>query len=150
MTPEKLSRLRSVVTESTRVQRGGADPIPYIDTGNSLADACGRQNHTIFARRGCGKTLLLHTSQKKLESGYKAIYLNCEDFKRHSYPNVLIEILDKLFDRLGTIPGLIAVNDWRARILIRGIKRNLKQFRVKSDKEDAEVRESRTNEDKNG
>ena len=25
------------------------------------------------------------------------MYLNCEDFKRHSFPNVLIEILNALF-----------------------------------------------------
>ena len=30
----------------------------------------------------------------------RAVYLNCEDFKKHSFPNVLIEILDALFARL--------------------------------------------------
>jgi len=28
------------------------------------------------------------------------VYLNCEDFKTHSFPNVLIEILDAETDRI--------------------------------------------------
>ena len=30
----------------------------------------------------------------------QSVYLNCEDFKHHSFPNVLIEILDALFHEL--------------------------------------------------
>jgi predicted AAA+ superfamily ATPase len=56
-----------------------------------LSDVCARQNHVIFARRGCGKTLLLHYSERLLGKGFHSVYLNCEDFKRHSFPNVLIE-----------------------------------------------------------
>jgi predicted AAA+ superfamily ATPase len=95
-----LRKLRMVITENLRVQRGGAEPVPYIDAGNVLGDVTARQNHAIFGRRGCGKTLLLQHSSAKLPEGTKAIYLNCEDFKRHSFPNVLIEILDALFGEL--------------------------------------------------
>ncbi len=35
-----------------------------------------------------------------LDKSVKTIYLNCEDFKRHSFPNVLVEILDALFFEL--------------------------------------------------
>ncbi|HDL84941.1 MAG TPA: hypothetical protein ENH11_01190 [Candidatus Acetothermia bacterium] len=60
----------------------------------------------MFARRGCGKTLLLHHSAKNLPSDIQTVYLNCEDFKHHSFPNVLIEILDALFAELeGNLPG---------------------------------------------
>lgn len=93
---KKLAQLRAVITENLRVQRDGK-PIEYIDSGNAVVDACSRQNHVVFARRGCGKTLLLHSSTKNYQKGIRAVYLNCEDFKRHSFPNVLIEILNALF-----------------------------------------------------
>jgi hypothetical protein len=62
-----LSRLRTIIQESLRVQRGSAERVAYIDTGNVLSHVCARQNHVIFALRGCGKTLLLHYSAKKQE-----------------------------------------------------------------------------------
>lgn len=92
----KLNDLRLKINESLRVQRD-TNSIDYINVGNALNDAVARQNHAIFARRGCGKTLLLHESTKRLGPEYATIYLNCEDFKRHSFPNVLIEILKSIF-----------------------------------------------------
>jgi len=92
----KLEDLRLKITESLRVQRD-TTAIEYINVNNALNDARSKQNHAIFARRGCGKTLLLHKSTTTLPSNMAAVYLNCEDFKRHSFPNVLIEILKSLF-----------------------------------------------------
>ena len=89
MKAEKLELLREVISENLRVQRDNA-PINYISVGTALQDAKAKQNHAIFARRGCGKTLLLHHSARTLKPELKSIYLNCEDFKRHSFPNVLI------------------------------------------------------------
>lgn len=97
--PKKLARLRTVITENLRVQRDG-ETIDYINIGHALQDVGAKQNHTIFARRGCGKTLLLHHSARTISKNIKAVYLNCEDFKRHSFPNVLIEILSALFGEL--------------------------------------------------
>jgi predicted AAA+ superfamily ATPase len=99
ITSANLADLRRVITENLRVQRDG-ERIDYINVGTALEDACARQNHAIFARRGCGKTLLLHHSSRVLKPHLKSIYLNCEDFKRHSFPNVLIEILSALFREL--------------------------------------------------
>lgn len=82
---QELLRLRKLITENLRIQRGsgeGETP-PYIDVSNVLADICARQNHTVFARRGCGKTLLLHHSSQQLDPSIRSVYLNCEDFKRH-------------------------------------------------------------------
>jgi hypothetical protein len=95
----KMARLRQLITEGLRVQLDG-ETISYINVGHALEDAGARQNHTIFARRGCGKTLLLHHSSKNLRGDIRAIYLNCEDFKQHTFPNVLIEILSALFSEL--------------------------------------------------
>jgi energy-coupling factor transporter ATP-binding protein EcfA2 len=104
--PEALKKLRLVINENLRVQRGGAEIVPYIDVSNALSDIAARQNHAVFGRRGCGKTLLLHYSAGLLPPDIRPVYLNCEDFKKHSFPNVLIEILDALFAELqGRLTG---------------------------------------------
>lgn len=139
---DKLTKLRQVINENLRVQRGGADPVPYIDVANVLSDALARQNHAIFGRRGCGKTLLLHYSAAALPSDIKPIYLNCEDFKKHSFPNVLIEILDALFGELEKhLTGWFGRKK-KSRALISAIRAELATLRTKEDQQSREVRES--------
>ena len=128
-----------MITENLRVQTGG-DPISYINVGTALQDACAKQNHAIFARRGCGKTLLLHHSARELRPGLKAIYLNCEDFKRHSFPNVLIKILASLFRKLDQ-----NLSEWfgkkkRSKEIIKAILAKLANLQRAADIHDEEVR----------
>lgn len=138
---EQLSALRRVVTENLRVQQAGADPIPYIDVASAVSDVSARQNHAVFARRGCGKTLLLHHSARNLPTGVKQIYLNCEDFKHHSFPNVLIEILDALFGELETnLRGWFGRKN-RSRNLIREIRSKLSDLRMEEDETTTNVTE---------
>lgn len=144
---QQLTALRRVINENLRVQMSGADPVPYIDVSTALSDICARQNHAVFARRGCGKTLLLHHSARKLASDVQAVYLNCEDFKHHSFPNVLIEILDALFAEItGTLSGIFI---WRSkkrrsRKLISKIRSDLMKLRQQEDELKTEVVESHT------
>lgn len=146
MDEHALRKLRRVINENLRVQRGGADPVPYIDVSNVLSDVAARQNHAIFGRRGCGKTLLLYHSAGQLPSEVRSIYLNCEDFKKHSFPNVLIEILDALFGELETqLTGWFGKRK-RSRELIATIRRDLGRLRLKADKQDTEVREAEATE----
>jgi Cdc6-like AAA superfamily ATPase len=142
---QELRRLREVITENLRVQRDG-QPIEYIDSGNAIVDACTQQNHVIFSRRGCGKTLLLHDSARNLRSGAKAVYLNCEDFKRHSFPNVLIEILSALFREIdGNISGWFGKSR-RAKNIIGDILRKLEVTQKLSDTLDEEIRKKTSSE----
>lgn len=141
-TSQQLKKLRLVINENLRVQKGGADPVPYIDVGSVLSDVKARQNHAVFARRGCGKTLLLHHSAKDLESSIKCVYLNCEDFKHHSFPNVLIEILDALFGELeGHLTGWFDKKK-KSRALISAIRRELSELRNRADSEAQKIRET--------
>jgi len=115
--------------------------VPYIDVSNALSDVASRQNHAIFGRRGCGKTLLLHYSGQRLASGVRPVYLNCEDFKKHSFPNVLIEILDALFGELQTrLTGWFGRKK-RSRELVTAIRKELRELRERADAQDAEIRE---------
>jgi Cdc6-like AAA superfamily ATPase len=140
--PEQIQQLRRVINENLRVQRGGADPIPYIDVTNAVGDVSSRQNHAVFGRRGCGKTLLLHHSSRNLPSEIKGVYLNCEDFKKHSYPNVLIEILDALFAELESHLAGWFGRRRRSRDLIQKIRSDLTTLRDKADEQDREIREA--------
>jgi hypothetical protein len=146
MKEQALSALRAIIQESLRVQRGGAHEVAYIDAGTTLADVMTRQNHVVFARRGCGKTLLLHHSATKLSEGTKAIYLNCEDFKKHSFPNVLIEILDAVFGELERhLTGWFGRKK-RSRQLIQGIRRKLEELKHADDTAERSVREKNSSE----
>lgn len=98
----QLEALQLVITEGLRVQRNGQNVAKYIDTGGELVSARAKQNHVIFGRRGCGKSLLLQTTENALPADSGVIYLNCEDFKHHSFPNVLIEILEAIFGDIKT------------------------------------------------
>jgi Cdc6-like AAA superfamily ATPase len=144
MAQNNLKKLRSVINESLRVQRGGADPIPYIDISNVLTDAVARQNHAVFGRRGCGKTLLLRHSADMLPTEVRSVYLNCEDFKKHSFPNVLIEILDALFAELEK-----QLRGWfgkkrRSREVIVEIRKELQGLREKADRRETQIQEAET------
>ncbi len=135
-----LLQLRNAITENLRVQRGGSKALAYIDVSNVLADISAKQNHTVFARRGCGKTLLLHHSSRNLPSTTRAVYLNCEDFKRHSFPNVLVEILDALFKELeGHLTGWFGKKR-RSRELISSIRADLAALREDVDRREESVR----------
>ncbi len=150
MDPEKLKKLRLVINENLRVQRGGADPVPYIDVTNVLSDVAARQNHAVFGRRGCGKTLLLHDSAKRLPKEIRTVYLNCEDFKKHSFPNVLIEILDALFSELEKQLAGWFGRKRRSREVITQIRKDLQALRARADKQETDIREAESAERKNG
>lgn len=137
----KLLELRRIITENLRIQRGGGKSVPYIDTSGVMVDVCAKQNHTIFARRGCGKTLLLEQSAKHLGSNTKSVYLNCEDFKRHSFPNVLIEILDALFRELEKQKTGWFGRKKRSKQLIQEIRNDLANLKVESDVGEESIRE---------
>lgn len=137
---QKLGELRRKIQESLRIQKDSAEAVPYIDASSAISDASARQNHAIFARRGCGKTLLLHYSGRSLEESVRAVYLNCEDFKHHSFPNVLIEILRSLFQELEKhLTGWFGRKK-KSKDLIKKIILELETLRVAEDSLEESIR----------
>jgi hypothetical protein len=147
---EKLKALRTVINESLRVQLGGASNIEYVDPGSFLIDIQSRQNHVVFARRGCGKTLLLHQSAKALDSNYRAVYINCEDYKHHSFPNVLIEILDALFAEMERHLSKWFGRGKETRRLIEQIRTELSKVKKQADATEHQIKETNTKTAKTG
>jgi hypothetical protein len=143
----KIQGLRTIVQEGIRIQRGGAEPVNYIDAANAVHDIVARQNHVVFGRRGCGKTLLLHEAKKRVGDQIRIVYINCEDYKQHSFPNVLIEILDRLFGELqDNLPEWFGKKR-RLRELIIGIRQELSQLQEQADNVNLKVKESASQED---
>ena len=139
----KLEKLREVISENLRVQRD-SDPVDYISVGTALQDAKAKQNHAIFARRGCGKTLLLHHSSRHLRPELKSIYLNCEDFKRHSFPNVLVEILSSIFRELDkNISGWFGKKR-KLKIILKDILGKLDTLHVEADLRDEDIKSKKS------
>lgn len=137
-TAPNLTKLRTLINENLRTQLGSKD-VTYISTGHTLSDAAARQSHCIFARRGCGKTLLLHHSRRTLSADTKAIYVNCEDFKHHSFPNVLIEIIDNVFKELEK-----NLNSWfgrkaQLRKIITELRQDLNSLKSEPDESDVDI-----------
>ena len=136
---KKLASLRKLITEGLRVQLDN-EAITYINVGHAMEDVSARQNHVVFARRGCGKTLLLHHSAKELPEEVKAIYLNCEDFKQHTFPNVLIEILSTLFVEIDShLQGWFG-RKARTKEIVKGIRARLASMHRSPDSQEEDIR----------
>ena len=85
--------------------------------------------------------LLLHSSTQRFSTNVRSIYLNCEDFKRHSFPNVLIEILSALFREIDrNILGWFGKGK-KAKAIVNKILKKLSIFQRASDVVDEEVHE---------
>lgn len=78
----------------------------------------------------------------KLPKEIRPVYLNCEDFKKHSFPNVLIEILDALFAELeARLTGWFGRKK-RSRELLPQIRQELNALRAKADEQETQIREA--------
>ena len=142
----KLSKLRNIINENLRTQLKNND-VEYVSSGHTLDDVIAKQSHCIFARRGCGKTLLLHHSRRRLPHDVKAIYINCEDFKHHSFPNVLIEILDAIFRELEKNLGGWFGKSKKLKAILSELRESLVALRSAPDERDVDIRESVSVED---
>jgi Cdc6-like AAA superfamily ATPase len=136
-----VKNLRRLIQENIRIQRGTDAAIEYIDVTNALDDAITKQNHVIFGRRGCGKSLLLHNAQAQLKDDARVIYINCEDYKQHSFPNVLIAILDALFQEMERHLSGWFGKKRRLKEIIKQIRHELAQLEERPSVENRSVKQ---------
>jgi hypothetical protein len=92
---KKIQVLARIVEESTRSTREGVkyfiEPAP-----GTLQRAKNKRHHIIFGRRGSGKSSLLAKVSEDLTILRSPIaYVDLEEFKGHSYPDVLLSVLIK-------------------------------------------------------
>ena len=90
------------------------------------------------AERRCSFT----TRESKLKPDIKSIYLNCEDFKQHTFPNVLIEILKALFHEIDqNISGWFGKKA-RTRTIVKNILGRLDKMHQTPDVHTEQVKET--------
>ena len=99
---DKVQKLARTVEESTRSTREGVrffiEPAP-----GTLARAKNKRHHIVFGRRGSGKSSLLAKVTEDLTIDRLPIaYVDLEEFKGHSYPDVLLSVLIKALGEFKT------------------------------------------------
>jgi len=136
---DKILKLRETITENLRIQKH-SDSVTYVDTGSLIFDLKAKQNHAVFARRGCGKTLLMFKSAEQASDEIRTIYLNCEDFKRHSFPDVLLEILESVFRELQQNCTGWFGRKGRLKSIIQEVVSDIESIKMKPDEVSKEVK----------
>jgi hypothetical protein len=94
---EPVRKLSKLIEESTRAT---SESVKYfVEPSPGVLDkAKNKRHHIIFGRRGSGKSSLLHKVAADLTVGRTPIaYVDLEQFKGHSYPDVLISVLISTF-----------------------------------------------------
>lgn len=95
---EEVTNLVTLLEESTRASQ---DVVKYfLEPGAGILNrALSKRHHIIFGRRGSGKSSLLRKAVSVLTIDRIPIgYVDLEQFKGHSYPDVLVSILIKTFE----------------------------------------------------
>ena len=85
----ELDKLITYLEENTRADK--VSGIDFIDPRNFRTKVRGKQNYVVFGRRGAGKSTLLKTLNKYSDS--QTIYVNLEDYKDITFPNIIIKVL---------------------------------------------------------
>lgn len=96
MVQNDFATLITYIEENLRASRKSG--LQFVDTRNFLARLNSRQNHVVFGRRGAGKTLLLQSTQSLQDHLY--VYLDLEDYKDITFPNIVINVLVAMFNSL--------------------------------------------------
>lgn len=98
MKKEELSHIRRGIEKIVRTTKDKIDKINYVDIHDNLKRVNQDSNLVIFGRRGSGKTTLLLESERTAKKVLK-IYIQCETYKEHTYPNLLLSILKQIIQQ---------------------------------------------------
>lgn len=90
----EIQKLIRYIEENTRADK--VSGIEFIDPRNFKSKIQGKQNYVVFGRRGAGKSTLLKTLIP--QSGNFSIYVNLEDYKDITFPNIIIKVLVRFFE----------------------------------------------------
>lgn len=93
---EKVSKLVNYIEENLRTTKTSG--LEFIDPRHLTDRLVSKQNHVVFGRRGAGKSTLL-SSVTKDQKSFK-IFLNMDDFKDITFPNIILHILIASFSEL--------------------------------------------------
>lgn len=90
----EIQKLIRYIEENTRADK--VSGIEFIDPRSFKSKIQGKQNYVVFGRRGAGKSTLLKTLIPQKENF--SIYVNLEDYKDITFPNIIIKVLIRFFE----------------------------------------------------
>lgn len=95
---EEVQGLATLIEEATRSSMSGVKY--FLEPAQGvLGRAMSRRHHIIFGRRGSGKSSLLHKIQTEAAvKRHPVVFVDMEEFKGHSYPDVLVSVLLKIMN----------------------------------------------------
>jgi len=127
---EKFKKLKVKIEEFRRTTKEKAENITYVDFGNNLDTVLAAANVVIYGRRGSGKTTLLAKGFSSANNDKrKSIYIQCEVYKDHTYPNLLINILIQIFKQINlNLNAFPLSKGWRLRKELNSEIKLLKQY----------------------
>lgn len=96
MNQAEISKLVTFIEENLRASPSSG--LPFVDSRSSCTRLLAKQNHVVFGRRGSGKTTLVNST--KASPDHLDLYLNLEDYKDITFPNIVIRILIEMFTLL--------------------------------------------------
>lgn len=150
---KEIQKLIRYIEENTRADK--VSGIEFIDPRNFKAKVRGKQNYVVFGRRGAGKSTLLKTLSANDENF--GIYVNLEDYKDITFPNIIIKVLTRFFE--GSIENLnnnISFWEfkkyWKKRKLCSDLKRLTRDLKSKLQTPDSldETRKYKTRKTESG
>lgn len=96
----EVSQLTNLIKDSFRI-RPNHNPA-YVDVAGHLSRLRSCQHQVVFGRRGSGKSCLfvhfLHDSEAR--NGVLPIYIEGDEFKRLTYPDLLVRLLLRIFESM--------------------------------------------------
>jgi hypothetical protein len=147
---EDLPKLVKYLEENLRASTNSG--IEFIDPKSLKIQLDSRQNHIVFGRRGAGKSTLLFALRDNLK--IIPIFINLEDYKDITFPNIIIQILCDCFVNLeneisSKYPWYRTnINIIRFQKELRDKQRKLKEILNKPDSEQLLVKTKEGQEDK--
>src|SRR5687768_11018084 len=114
----------------------------FVDPRQHSARLLSKQNHVVFGRRGAGKTTLVKSSINPRQQ--VGVYLNLEDFKDITFPNIVIQILLELLAELKK--EISTIYPWytlsfQSRRIKRELNRRVKMLQEYLHEPDSEIQE---------
>lgn len=97
----EVTNLRNHLRKVLKTEESNISDIEFVDFNKNQEKLFGPQRVIIWGRKGTGKTILLKQAEKHQEKkNILPLYIDCKDYRNHSYPDLLIKILISLFKSL--------------------------------------------------
>ena len=96
MNTSELIKLVTCIEENVRASHSAG--LSFVDSRHQRGRLASKQNHVVFGRRGAGKTSLAMSICETSE--FLDIFLNLEDYKDITFPNIILHVLIESFEAL--------------------------------------------------